>query len=158
MLTEAPFRVRVEAMMTWTPGFASRSFGSAVSPSITGISMSSTMTSISARFTASIAAWPLPTVETTLISGSDSSVLVSRPRMTAESSTTITRYGPPPAATAGLVSGRIPWYRAFYLLTLKKPDLAELRLDDLAVEGLHDVFVGAGTDRFLNVLDVVLGG
>ena len=38
-----------------------------------------------------------------------------------------------------------------------QPHLAELRLDDLRIEGLHDVFVGAGTHRLGNVGKIVLG-
>jgi hypothetical protein len=35
--------------------------------------------------------------------------------------------------------------------------LDEFRLDDIAVEGLHDVFVGARSDAFLNMRYIILG-
>ena len=40
----------------------------------------------------------------------------------------------------------------------KQPDLLEFRRDDVLVEGLHDVFVAAGTKRARKVRDVVFGG
>src|SRR5262245_14529994 len=39
-----------------------------------------------------------------------------------------------------------------------QPDLLELGLDDLLVERLHDVLVGAGVQRACDVGDIVLGG
>ena len=36
--------------------------------------------------------------------------------------------------------------------------LFELGLHDFAVEGLHDVFVGAGANRLVNLLDIGLRG
>ena len=93
MLIEAPLSVRVEAMMTCMPGRAASNCGSAVMPSITGISMSSTTTSISVLVTSSIAALPLLAVATTLIPGSLSRDRDRRPRITWESSTTKTRIG-----------------------------------------------------------------
>ena len=65
MLTSAPRRVRVEAMMIFTAGSMATSFGMAVRPSITGISISSTMTSMLWRVSALIAIWPSPTDATT---------------------------------------------------------------------------------------------
>ena len=38
------------------------------------------------------------------------------------------------------------------------PCLLELRLHNITIEGFHDVFVGAGADRLVNILDAVLGG
>src|SRR5262249_42091750 len=153
--TEAPFKVSVEAMMTERPGFACSIFGKAVMPSITGISMSSTATSISlpGRVSASTASWPLPTVVTTLIAGSLSRARVSRPRITAESSTTITRYGPaadapdvlaeaPDAALNAVIScNRCDSGQRVPDLAIRAPsqqsDLGEFGFDDFAVEGLH---------------------
>src|SRR5262249_46063080 len=39
-----------------------------------------------------------------------------------------------------------------------QPDLMELRRDDVLVERLHDVLVGAGVERACDVRNVVLGG
>ena len=89
MLTSAPRRVSVEAMITLMPGLASSSLGSAVSPSITGISMSRMTISMSCRASAPSAISPLLADASTSTSGSASSERVSRPRMTALSSTTI---------------------------------------------------------------------
>jgi hypothetical protein len=82
MLMDAPFSVRVEAMMTWMPGRAASSCGSAVMPSITGISISSTTTSISVRVTSSTASLPLLAVATTLIDGSLLRERDTKPRIT----------------------------------------------------------------------------
>ena len=102
--------------MTFTSGETLSSWGSAVSPSITGISISSTMTSVSARPSAEMAIWPLPTEATTAISGSASSVRVSSPRITAESSTTMTRMGfatvPPGAVVCAAASTMTVLFRA----------------------------------------------
>ena len=92
--------------------------------------------------------------------GSLSSMRVISPRTTAEASTTMTRVEPVASFLAMLniaawVSDsrlRVPLPR------LQQADLGELGLDDFAVERLHDVFVRARRDRFLDVLKVVLGG
>src|SRR5579859_7370305 len=148
------FRVKVEAMITWRCGSTLSSSGSAVSPSITGISMSRMATSTSCRSMAFSAIWPLPTEAITWTCGSSSSMRVTRPRTTAESSTTMTRIG----SLAGEVLGLAPFTLCMSGRRSEQSDLRELRLHDLAVERLHDVFVGAGRDGFLDVLDVVLSG
>jgi hypothetical protein len=48
--------------------------------------------------------------------------------------------------------------RSFTAPALEEADLGELRLDNLAIEGLHDVLIGAGLNGLLNVSHVVLGG
>src|SRR5688500_10423671 len=133
-------------------------------PSMTGISMSSTTTPISVLVTSSIAALPLLAVATTLIAGTLSRDRVRRPRMTWESSTTKTRIGVDAVAALFCNPNSLtPVSRqyAFFSpsrLRSDQTDLGELGLDNLAVERLHDVFVGAGADRLLDVGDVVLGG
>ena len=115
--------------------------------------------------TSSIAALPLPAVATTLIPGSLSSDRVSRPRITCgvvdHQNPDWRRSGVPPFCnpiSLTPVSRTTQSVLSPVSCAQIKPDLGELRLDDLAVERLHDVFVGAGADRFLDVGDVVLGG
>jgi hypothetical protein len=91
MLMSAPRRVSVEAMMTLMSGLAASSLGSAVNPSMTGISISRMTTSTSLRWSTASAALPLLADATTATSGSVSSARMSRPRMAALSSTTIRR-------------------------------------------------------------------
>ena len=87
--------VSVEAMTTAMSRSTSISFGSAVSPSMRGISMSSTTTSILPTFFSRVvtAICPSLTDATISISGSVSSVRANSPRITAESSTSMTRNG-----------------------------------------------------------------
>jgi len=82
-------------MITGVSGATSSSLGSAVSPSITGISMSSTMMSTGRRRSVSIAILPSATDAATRIPGSASSTRESSPRTTALSSTSITRIASP---------------------------------------------------------------
>src|SRR5262245_44923810 len=112
--------------------------------------MSRTMMSTLARCTPATASWPLPTEWTTAMSGSLSSVRESTPRMTAESSTTITRMRSPASAF-----GRSEV--ALGSTMLDESDLRELGLDDVAVERLHDVLVRTGIHGFHDVRHVVLG-
>ena len=80
--------------MTLISGSISNSRGSAVRPSITGISMSRRTTSMVGSFSRDFRARePSPTDATTNISVSASRILVTRPLITAESSTIITRMG-----------------------------------------------------------------
>src|SRR5579859_75534 len=148
------FKVRVEAMITWRCGSTLSSSGSAVRPSITGISISRMATSTSWRSSAFSAIWPLPTEATTWRCGSSSSMRVTSPRTTAESSTTMTRTGSP----AGEALSVAPFMLCMSGRRSEQPDLRELGLHDLAVERLHDIFVGAGRNRFLNMLDIVFRG
>lgn len=104
MLTCALRCVSVDAMMILTSGAAFSNSGSAVSPSITGISMSSTITSTSLRDICDTASWPFPTVATTWMPESVSNARVIKPRITAESSTTITRTGDGPEAAVFVAS------------------------------------------------------
>src|SRR4051812_38228968 len=150
--------------------FASRR-GSAVIPSVSGMSMSRMTTSGSMRSTCSMASRPQRSEATSAMPLSASSQRASSPRTTTASSTTITRMVSSPredwadgGATARLIAARIP-------LTLldgsergneengsDQPDFLELGLDDFLVEGLHDVFVGARVQRARDMGDVVLGG
>src|SRR5467141_1373043 len=98
------------------------------------------------------------------------------PLMTAESSTTITRNGSCRIEVGGgeLVNATViihPIRQKAALLKRyaegrsaagskksEKADFLELRRDDVLVEGLHDVFVGAGMKRARDVRDVVFSG
>src|SRR4029079_6981425 len=85
----------VETIRIFNCGRAASSSGSAVSPSITGISISSTTTSGALGATSSTASLPLAWRDTASSSGSSSIQRDTNPRTTAESSTTITRIGSP---------------------------------------------------------------
>ena len=89
----APAVVRADATMIRTRGSTLSSSGKAVSPSITGISTSSSTMSAGVRLRVSTAMAPLATLATTSMSGSASKVREIRERMTAESSQIMTRTG-----------------------------------------------------------------
>jgi len=72
--------------------------------------------------------------------------------VTALSSTTMIRYGPPGEPADG---GYARQQRRGN--SSQQADLLELRLDDIGVERLHDVLVRPGTDRFLDMADIVFG-
>jgi hypothetical protein len=93
MLMSALRLERLEAMMALTLGASARSLGRAVRPSMTGISMSRMMTSTVCLGSLFSACWPSPTDATTTMSSSTSRILRIRPRVTAESSTNMTRIG-----------------------------------------------------------------
>src|SRR5467141_4324301 len=98
------------------------------------------------------------------------------PLMTAESSTTITRNGSCRIEVGGgeLVNATViihPIRQKAALLKRyaegrsaagskksEKADFLELRRDDVLVERLHDVFVGAGMKRARDVRDIVFSG
>ena len=105
MVALAPFWVSALATMTAGRGSCCSSRGSAVMPSITGISRSSSTTcgrpagGIAAK--AATACRPSPTRETTLMPGSDSSTRVRAERTVALSSQSMTRTGSACAGGAG---------------------------------------------------------
>src|SRR5712675_2322772 len=98
------------------------------------------------------------------------------PLMTAESSTTITRNGScrievgggelinatviihPVRQKAALLKRYAEGRSAAGSKKSEKADFLELRRDDVLVEGLHDVFVGASMKRARDVRDVVFSG
>lgn len=93
-VTVAPRWVKDDSMITLIPGTAFRMPGRAVSPSITGISMSSTTTSTGLRDKAAMACSPLEAWAATLMAGSSARMRETRPRTMAESSTSMTVIGP----------------------------------------------------------------
>src|SRR5260370_29060843 len=92
-LISALRRVRVEAMMMIRLRFFASSRGSAEMPSSSGISISSTATSALTRLIWLTASRPVRSDAATTMSGSDAIQREINPRITAESSTTITRNG-----------------------------------------------------------------
>src|SRR6478672_5744405 len=184
-------------MMTRSRFFAS-SCGSAEMPSSSGISISSTATSGLTRSIWLTASRPVRREAETSMSGSAPIQREIIPRITTESSTTMTRslscriglgagelvnatlITSPETAHAAqihyLVGGR--WAagpkhlsvghdlranasclsQAIMLRKSDQSDFLELRRNDVLVERLHDVFVGAGMQRARNVRDVVFGG
>ena len=160
-------------MITTRSRFFSNSRGKAVIPSMSGMSTSRMTTSGLVRSTCSMASRPLRSEATTCSPASASIQRTNRPRTTIASSTIITRI----ESLSGRASRRAGWGRrcssqyAILMLTQRnaytnaeaakrsdQPDLLELGLDDLLVERLHDVLVGAGMQRARDVSDVVLGG
>ena len=103
-------------------------------------------------------------------SGSASTQRAIRPRTTTASSTTITRMASAARGRCQSWGGDGDAHRGRATLdgrTLRarrrrapsdQPDFLELGLDDLLVERLHDVLVGAGMQRARDVRDIVLGG
>src|SRR6478609_5893904 len=144
-------------MMTTRSRFLASSSGSAAMPSSSGISTSSTTTSGSSRSSWLTASRPVRKVAASSRSGSASTQRANRPRTTTASSTIMTRMRRPAAlaendeASARLMAAG-PGKRS------DQADFLEFRLDDLLVERLHDVLVGAGVQRARDVRDVVLGG
>jgi hypothetical protein len=86
-------RVSVEAMMMTRLRFFASSCGNAEMPSRSGISMSSTATSGLTRSTWLTASSPVRSDAATTMSGSASIQRLINPRITTESSTTMTRSG-----------------------------------------------------------------
>src|SRR4051794_37860985 len=163
-------------MMTTRLRFLASSSGSAAMPSRSGISMSSTATSGLARSTWLTASSPVRSEAATVMSGSASIQRPIRPRITTESSTTMTRKGSCRAEspsrelasatlithqtqsnTTGTAARREPAGRRAGRRS-DQTDFMKFRRDDVLVERLHDVFVGAGVQRARDVGDVVLGG
>jgi len=93
-VTVAPRWVSDDSMITLTPGTAFRMPGRAVSPSMTGISMSSTTTSTGVRARAAMACSPLEAWAATVIAGSSARMRPTRLRTMAESSTSMTLMEP----------------------------------------------------------------
>src|SRR5579863_3674711 len=159
--------------------FLASSFGSAEMPSSSGISMSSTATSGLMRSIWLTASSPVRNEAATTMSGSAPSQREIMPLMTTESSTNITRRGSGFNAlgTAALVNATLILTNRTQLTgrikaTLLRHDreLASRRAgrrksdqadflkfgrDNVLVERLHDVFVGAGMKRAGDVGDIV---
>src|SRR5690349_14844059 len=110
-------------------GFALSSNGNAVIPSISGISMSRTTTSGSAAAIVSTAIRPLGAVPAMTNPGSDSIQRVMKPRIAAESSTTITRI-----SASGFSDVAVVAVAARVIVMELRPsdqtDFAELGFDD----------------------------
>src|SRR5262249_16080781 len=163
-------------MMMTRSRFLASNCGSAEMPSSSGISMSSTATSGLMRSSWLTASRPVRSEATTSMSGSALTQREISPRMTTESSTTITRNGScrvpgvgelanatlilhhmrPGRIThnknAGPRSGRPRRDRS------DQANFLEFGRDDVLVERLHDVFVGAGMVRTRDMRHVVLRG
>src|ERR1700743_2227328 len=162
-------------MMMMRLRFLASSKGSAEMPSRSGISMSSTATSGSMRSIWLTASRPVRNDAATIMSGSGATQREIIPLMTTESSTTITRscccvaFG-----IAGLVNATLITHQqgssVFQTITPRaldqriefvksdKTDFLKLGSNDILVERLHDVFVGAGMKCARDVSDIVFGG
>src|SRR5687768_14353726 len=93
------------------------------------------------------------------MTGSSSIQRETRPRTTAESSTTMTLMGRSASgcpARAGVALFMVAPEPSMSGRDLDQPDLMKLGFDDVAIEGFHDVLVGARADRAGDMLDVVL--
>src|SRR5579883_40295 len=126
-------------------------------PSISGISISSTMTSTGWRARAAIACRPSATVTAISTSPAPSSVRAIKPRITAESSTIITRMGE--LGTGGL-AGAVSVISLFPRggdPASEQTDLFELSLHDLHIEGIHNVLIRSLLERLHDVLDLAVG-
>src|SRR3954462_4919156 len=159
-------------MMMTRSRFFANSCGSAEMPSSSGISISSTATSGLMRSIWLTASRPVRREAATSMSGSAEIQREIMPRITTESSTTITRSfswrveaGDAALVNAILITSpnatgyksRRPFGRRSQAKS-DQSDFLEFRGDDFLVERLHDVFVGAGMQRARNMCDVVLGG
>src|SRR5438128_2465388 len=153
-------------MMMRSRFFASRR-GSAEMPSSSGISMSSTATSGLMRSSWLTASSPVRSDAATFMSGSASIQREIKPRITTESSTTMTRIGSCRAApwVAELINAVLIYSTkngtngTQQKLGRRRPrdrrieresdqsDFLKFGGHDVLVEGLHDVFVGAGMQR-----------
>jgi hypothetical protein len=89
----APLCDRVEAITTRRPGFIASSLGSASSPPITGISMSSTTTSGSTSASLATPWAPSGAAPASTMSACSLTQRLNSPRTTAESSMIMTRMG-----------------------------------------------------------------
>src|SRR5450759_3372926 len=165
-------------MMMMRLRFFASSWGSAEMPSRSGISISSTATSGLTRSTWLTASRPVRSDAATTISGSAAIQREISPLMTTESSTTITRSGSccVEAGAEELANAILITHQAAENGTLEtvtprarsaagskerrsdEADFLEFRGDDILVERLHDVFVGAGVKRARDVRDIVFGG
>src|SRR3954462_5687337 len=163
-------------MMMTRSRFFARSCGSAEIPSSSGISISSTATSGLMRSIWLTASSPVRSDAATSMSCSAPIQREIRPRMTTESSTTITRNGPASRdepgvelpANATLITHQLRLKRSVENKRRRsrsasravsdKADFLEFRRHDVLVERLHDVLVGARVQRARDMRDVVLGG
>src|SRR5580704_1710027 len=164
-------------MMTVRSRFFCSKSGSAVMPSRSGISMSRRTMSASFLSNQAIVSRPLGNEATTRISGSASIQRANRLRTTTASSTTTTRIVLSPAciAPAARLAPTCPVTRTLLMLQilsphesyqrapsprmrLDQPDFLKLGFDNVLVERLHDVFVGAGMERAGDVGDIVFRG
>src|SRR6266568_1537966 len=164
-------------MMMMRSRFFASNCGSAEMPSSSGISISSTATSGLIRSSWLTASRPVRKEAVTSISGSAPIQRAIIPRMTTLSSTTITRslscrieVEAGVLINATLITSPQTAQAAQYKITPKaveppdrlhgsdQADFLELRGDDVFVERLHDVFVGAGMQCARDVRDVVFGG
>src|SRR5579872_1895131 len=156
--------------------FLASGSGSAEMPSRSGISISRTATSGLMRSIWLTASRPVRSDAATTISGSEASQREIIPLMTTESSTTITRRGSccvgfrlTELVNATLIthqlnsSGTTQRHRRGHVsrrirqVESDQTDFLELGGDDVLVERLHDVFVGAGMKRARDVRDIVFG-
>src|SRR5262245_31333428 len=159
-------------MITAACGHFSSRIGNAAMPSRSGISTSSTITSGLWRSTWATASRPLCSEATRARSGSLSSHCLMAPRATAASSTTMTRIAPGATGAWGGLAVTTTLIRNSTQPTNASEDEArtnglnrqsdqadflQLGLDDLLVERLHDVFVGAGMQRARDMRHIVLG-
>src|ERR1700722_20223555 len=170
--------------MTLRMRFLASSCGSAEMPSSSGISISSTAMSGLMRSTWLTASRPVRNDAATSMSGSALSQREIMPLMTTESSTSMTRNGSwwTELAAAGFVNATLILTKLKsaaerttmavlkrtlqqYHRGLRQPpgrneksdqsDFLELGRDDVLVERLHDVLVGAGVKRARNVGHIV---
>src|SRR3982074_1240456 len=165
-------------MMMMRLRFFANSCGSAEMPSSSGISISSTATSGLTRSTWLTASRPVRSDAATTMSVSAAIQRAINPLMTTESSTTITRNGSCRAeagdeelVNATLIVHQIGLKTASGKANAEgrsaagskhtrsdQADFLELGRDDVLVERLHDVFVGAGMKRARDVRDVGFSG
>src|SRR4051812_38344496 len=164
-------------MMMMRARFFASNCGGAEMPSSPGFSIASTATSGLMRSSWLTASRPVRKEAMTSISGSAPIQREIIPRMTTLSSTTITRSlscrveieagvfinatlitSPETAQPAQLQRQRRRPLSHRIAIRSDQADFLEFRRDDVLVERLHDVFVGAGMQRTRDVRDVVLGG
>src|SRR4051812_5517771 len=156
-------------MMMMRSRFLASSLGSAEMPSSSGISMSSTATSGLMRSIWLTASSPVRSDASTFMSGSASIQREIMPRITTESSTTMTRIGSCRVAVVAveLINAVLITYTNYGNQMNNRPaaigrrvvnsdqsDFLEFRRDDILVERLHDVFIGAGMKRASDVRHV----
>src|SRR5262245_4143833 len=156
-------------MITTRSRFFSRSRGSAVMPSVSGMSTSRRTTSGLVRSSCSTASRPLRIEPTTCSPSSASIQRVNRPRTTTASSTTMTRIGSWPDSGCGvgeataILIARLTDYGTLHKryernIGSDQADFLKLGFDNLLVERFHDVLVRSGVQRARDMRHVVLGG
>src|SRR4051812_30349993 len=164
-------------MMMMRARFFASNCGGAEMPSSPGFSIASTATSGLMRSSWLTASRPVRREAVTSMSGSAPIQRAIIPRMTTLSSTTITRslscrveVEAGVLIKATLITSPETAQAVHYKITPKageppdrlyesdQADFLELRGDDVLVERLHDVFVGAGVQGARDMRDVVFGG